>query len=39
VGEDTYFSWWRDECFRRPTDSEIRDARSRAGRLPVRVGS
>ena len=39
VGENTYFSWWRDECFRRPTDSEIRDARSRAGRLPVRVGS
>jgi hypothetical protein len=39
VGEDTYFSWWRDECFRRPTDSEIRDARSRAGCLPVGVGS
>jgi len=39
VGENTYFSWWRDECFRRPTDSEIRDARSRAGRLPLGVGS
>jgi len=39
MDEDTYFSWWRDECFRRPTDVEIRDARSRAGRLPLGVGS
>jgi LmbE family N-acetylglucosaminyl deacetylase len=29
VGEDAYFSWWRDECFRSPTASEI--ARSRTG--------
>ena len=41
IGEDTYFSWWKDECFRRPTHVE----RSRAlaalapERAPIGVGS
>ena len=37
VGEETYFSWWRDECFRRPTGSEICSARAAAERIPVGV--
>jgi LmbE family N-acetylglucosaminyl deacetylase len=37
VGEDTYFSWWRDECFRRPTESEICSARAAARHAPVGV--
>lgn len=32
VGEDTYFSWWKDECFRRPTPGE------RAGAAPNPTG-
>ena len=39
LGEDIYFSWWRDECFRRPTAVEIRDAAVAAGRTPVGVGT
>lgn len=39
MGEDTYFSWWRDECFRRPTTVEIRDAAVAAARTPVEVGA
>ena len=38
MGEDTYFSWWRDEFFRRPTTSEICSARARR-RIAVEVGS
>ena len=38
MGEDVYFSWWRDECFRRPTPAEIRAARSVCGRTPIGVG-
>ncbi|HUV17006.1 MAG TPA: PIG-L family deacetylase [Ilumatobacteraceae bacterium] len=37
VGEETYFSWWRDECFRRPTGSEICSARAAAERISVGV--
>ena len=32
VGEDTYFTWWRDECFRLPTPAESATARAIAGR-------
>lgn len=39
MGEEAYFSWWRDECFRRPTDVEIRSARSAAERVAVGVGA
>ena len=39
VGEETYFSWWRDECFRRPTESEICSARAAADRVAVGVES
>lgn len=35
MGEDSYFSWWRDECFRRPTDVEMRAADVAARRTPV----
>lgn len=38
LGEDTYFSWWRDECFRRPTESETCSARA-GRRIAVGVGS
>jgi LmbE family N-acetylglucosaminyl deacetylase len=38
MGEDTYFSWWRDECFRRPTEVERRAARAACGRAPIGVG-
>ena len=38
LGEDTYFSWWRDECFRRPTESETCSARAAARRIPAGVG-
>jgi LmbE family N-acetylglucosaminyl deacetylase len=37
IGEDTYVSWWRDECFRRPTETEIRSARD-IGRVPTGAG-
>ena len=37
VGEETYFSSWRDECFRRPTGSELCSARAAAERIPVGV--
>jgi hypothetical protein len=39
MGEEAYFPWWRDECFRRPTAVERRDAAAAARRTPVRVGS
>ena len=39
MGEDTYFSWWREECFRRPTDVEIRSARALPRRIAVGVGA
>jgi LmbE family N-acetylglucosaminyl deacetylase len=38
VGEDFYFSWWHDECFRQPTWAEVFDAIVAAAG-PVRVGS
>ncbi|MGE5211531.1 MAG: hypothetical protein ACM3MM_09695, partial [Acidobacteriota bacterium] len=31
VGEDTFVSWWRDECFRWPTDVEVGAAVAVAG--------
>lgn len=31
MGEDTYLSWWSDECFRRPTDVEVDSAAAVAG--------
>ncbi len=37
MGEDVYFSWWRNESFRRPSAAEIRSSTS-AARL-VGVGS
>jgi LmbE family N-acetylglucosaminyl deacetylase len=39
VGEDTYFGWWRDECFRHPTPSERRGADPVVGARPIEVGS
>jgi len=38
MGEDTYLSWWRDECFRRPTDVEMQASRAACGRAPIGVG-
>lgn len=39
VGEATYFGWWRDECFRHPTEAERRaTAQSRSARQ-IEVGS
>jgi LmbE family N-acetylglucosaminyl deacetylase len=37
VGEETFATWWRDECFRRPTDVEIGSAVAVAG--PRTVGA
>jgi LmbE family N-acetylglucosaminyl deacetylase len=37
VGEDTFVSWWGDECFRQPTDLEIGAAVAVAG--PRAVGA
>jgi LmbE family N-acetylglucosaminyl deacetylase len=39
VGEDTYFSWWRDECFRHPSENEIGRALGAAGRVTAGVGA
>lgn len=35
VGEDAYFGWWRDECFRHPTASEWRANRPRSVRRSI----
>lgn len=39
VGESTYFSWWRDECFRRPTRHEVERTMVGAGRTAAGVGA
>ena len=37
IGEDTFATWWSDECFRRPTDAEVGSAVAVAG--PRAVGA
>ena len=39
IGEDLYFEWWRDECFRHPTPTEAAAARAATRATRVLAGA